>query len=88
MVEQSAPQRKYIVGGNWKSNGTVDFVRKLVQDTLNPMVWNKDAVDVVVFPLAIHITSAKAMLKSEVEVGAQNVSAHKMGAYTGEISAD
>ena len=52
------------------------------------MEWDTERVDVVVFPLTIHITSAKAMLKSSVEVGSQNISAYKMGPYTGEISAE
>jgi triosephosphate isomerase len=33
-------KRKFIVGGNWKSNGTVDFVRQLCNDTLNAMKYD------------------------------------------------
>ena len=52
------------------------------------MKWDTNAVDVIVFPLMIHITSAKAMLKSDVQVGSQNISQYKSGPYTGEISAE
>ena len=52
------------------------------------MEWNEESCEVVVCPLTIHIASAKAMLKSSVQVGSQNVSAHKNGAFTGEISAE
>jgi len=87
MVE-SAPQRKYIVGGNWKSNGTVDFVRTLCTETLNTMKFDTNAVEVVVAPVFIHIASAKAMLNANIQVSAQNISLHKNGAFTGEVSAD
>lgn len=59
-------QRKYIVGGNWKSNGTVDFVRNLCTETLNKMQYDEARVEVVVAPIAIHIASAKAMLDSKI----------------------
>jgi len=39
MVE-APTQRKYIVGGNWKSNGSVDFVRKMCTETLNTMEFD------------------------------------------------
>ena len=81
-------RRKYIVGGNWKSNGTVDFVRGLCNDTINTMKYDTDRVEVVVAPVYIHIASAKAILASHVSVAAQNISANKNGAFTGEVSAE
>ncbi len=81
-------QRKYIVGGNWKSNGTVDFVRNLCQETLNKMAFDEARVEVVVAPISIHIAPTKAMLDGRVKVCAQNISATKNGPYTGEISAE
>lgn len=87
MVEAPA-QRKYIVGGNWKSNGSVDFVRTMCTDTLNTMEFDENRVEVVVAPIALHITSTKTMLNSNVLVSAQNISADGNGAFTGEISAE
>lgn len=81
-------RRKYIVGGNWKSNGTVDFVRTLCNDTINPMKYDTDRLEVIVAPVYIHIASAKAILASHVSVAAQNISATKNGAFTGEVSAE
>lgn len=86
MVDAPA-QRKYIVGGNWKSNGSVDFVRTLCTDTLNQLDYDQNRVEVVVAPIALHIASAKAMLNSNVLVASQNISANDNGAFTGEISA-
>lgn len=80
--------RKYIVGGNWKSNGSVDFVRQLCTETLNTMKFDQSKVEVVVAPVNIHIASAKAMLNENISVAAQNVSANKNGAFTGEVSAE
>ena len=87
MVEAAA-QRKYIIGGNWKSNGSVDMVRQLCTDTLNTMEFDTNRVEVVVAPISLHIASAKAMLNSNVLVSAQNISATGNGAFTGEISAE
>ena len=80
--------RKYIIGGNWKSNGSVDFVRTQCTEVLNTMSFDQSKLEVVVAPVFIHIASAKAMLNESVSVAAQNVSAHKNGAFTGEVSAD
>ena len=83
-----APQRKYIVGGNWKSNGTVSFVKTQCTEVLNTMAFDTNLTEVVVAPVAIHIASAKAMLNENVQVSAQNISATKNGAFTGEVSAE
>ncbi len=87
MVDAPA-QRKYIVGGNWKSNGSVDFVRTLCTETLNTMQFDENNVEVVVAPITLHITSTKTMLNSNVLVASQNISAQGNGAFTGEISAE
>ena len=69
MVEAGA-QRKYIVGGNWKSNGSVDFVREMCTNTLNTMQFDENRVEVVVAPISLHITSTKTMLNSNILVSA------------------
>ena len=87
MVEAGV-HRKYIVGGNWKSNGSVEFVRQMCTETLNTMAFDESRVEVVVAPTSLHITATKAMLNSNVLVAAQNISAEGNGAFTGEISAE
>lgn len=52
------------------------------------MTFDSNNLEVVVAPVFIHIASAKAMLNESVSVAAQNVSAHKNGAFTGEVSAE
>ena len=87
MVEATS-QRKYIVGGNWKSNGTIEFVRDMCSKTLNTMQYDQEKVQVVITPVALHIAAMKTLLNKDVEVGTQNISATKNGAFTGELSAD
>ena len=87
MVESST-ERKPIIGGNWKSNGSVEFVRDMCSKVLNVMEYNHDKVEVVVSPIALHIAAMKAMLNKNISVGTQNISATKNGAFTGELSAE
>ena len=65
MVESTA-ERKYIVGGNWKSNGSVEFVRDMCSKTLNTMQYDKEKVEVVITPIALHIAAMKAMLNADI----------------------
>ena len=42
----------------------------------------------MVAPIALHITSTKTMLNSNILVASQNISAEGNGAFTGEVSAE
>ena len=80
--------RKFFVGGNWKCNGTVESVKKLVAD-LNASVEKIPAeavVDVVVAPQTLHIPYVAANIAGRYGVSAQNCYI-KAGAFTGELSA-
>ncbi|CAM3729296.1 triose-phosphate isomerase [Rheinheimera salexigens] len=68
---------------NWKMNGSVALVQTM-NETLADI--SLSAVDVVICPpltLLHHFT-----VQGNVQLGAQNISQHNAGAYTGEISAD
>ena len=45
-------------------------------------------VDLMILPGALHISLVQAMVAPTVHVGAQNVSAHPAGAFTGEVAAE
>ncbi|KAG6533875.1 triosephosphate isomerase, chloroplastic-like [Zingiber officinale] len=77
---------KFFVGGNWKCNGTMDSVTKLVAD-LNDAKLEND-VDVVVAPPYIYLDKVKQSLTDLIEISAQNSWVGKGGAFTGEISAE
>lgn len=80
-------ERKLIIAGNWKMNKTaaegVDLVRDLKLD-----LANVKEVDIVVCPPFTALCEvSKEVLHSNLRLGAQNMSEHNFGAYTGEIAA-
>jgi triosephosphate isomerase len=78
--------RKFFVGGNFKSNGTVSSIKSIIehlnQATLNP------EVEVVISPPALYLLFANEIIRKDIAVAAQNVYDKGNGAYTGEISAE
>jgi triosephosphate isomerase len=79
--------RKLIIAGNWKMNKTVAESLALV-DGLKRELANLKEVDIVVCPPFTALESvSKAILDSNLRLGAQNMSEHGVGAYTGEIAA-
>src|SRR5882724_6274416 len=79
--------RKLIVAGNWKMNKTVAEALDLVRG-LKLELANVKEVDMVVCPPFTALCEvSKAVLDSSLRLGAQNLSEHNVGAYTGEIAA-
>jgi triosephosphate isomerase len=80
-------ERKLIIAGNWKSNKTVAEGLDLV-NALRRELADVKAVDVVVCPPFTSLESvSKAILDSNIRLGAQNMSENGYGAFTGEIPA-
>jgi triosephosphate isomerase len=80
-------ERKLIIAGNWKMNKTVAEALSLVQGVKRELA-NLKEVDVVVCPPFTALSEvSKAVLDSNIRLGAQNMSEHNFGAYTGEICA-
>src|SRR5256714_12836083 len=79
--------RKLIIAGNWKMNKTVAEALDLVKDLKRELASIKE-IDVVVCPPFTSLPDvSKAILDSNIRLGAQNMSEHNYGAYTGEIAA-
>jgi len=79
--------RKLIIAGNWKMNKTVAEALDLVRD-LKLDLTNVKEVDMVVCPPFTALEEvSRAILDSNIRLGAQNMSEHNVGAYTGEIAA-
>ena len=57
-----------IIGGNWKCNGTVASMKSLVDGTLNKLKYDSSLVEVVVAPISIQISTAKAMVDDKIQV--------------------
>ncbi len=79
--------RKLIIAGNWKMNKTVAEGLDLVRG-LKIELANIKEVDIVVCPPFTALAEvSRAILDSNIRLGAQNMSEHNVGAYTGEIAA-
>ncbi|PNW88433.1 hypothetical protein CHLRE_01g029300v5 [Chlamydomonas reinhardtii] len=82
-----ASSAKFFVGGNWKCNGSVANVAKLV-DELNAGTIPR-GVDVVVAPPFIYIDYVMQHLdRDKYQLSAQNAWIGGNGAFTGEVSAE
>lgn len=86
--------RKPIMAGNWKMNlnhvEAVGLVQKLAW-TLNDKQWDPEQSECVVLTPFTDIRSVQTLIDGDrlpIVHGAQDVSAHDKGAYTGEISAE
>ena len=80
-------ERKLIIAGNWKMNKTVAEALALVNGIKRELNSVKE-VDVVVCPPFTALSEvSKAVLDSNIRLGAQNMSERNFGAFTGEICA-
>src|SRR5271165_3738575 len=80
-------ERKLIIAGNWKMNKTVAEAVSLVRD-LKLETANVKEVDIVVCPPFTALSDvSREVLSSNIRLGAQNMSEHNFGAFTGEIAA-
>jgi triosephosphate isomerase (TIM) len=80
-------ERKLIIAGNWKMNKTVAEALDLVNGLKRELASVKE-VDIVVCPPFTALESvSKAVLDSNLRLGAQNMSENNYGAFTGEIAA-
>jgi triosephosphate isomerase len=78
--------RRKLVAGNWKMNGSLAANALLLSDIKNGL--KNPACDVAVCAPAPYLTQCQAELAaSPVRWGAQDLSVHESGAYTGEVSA-
>ena len=85
-------KRTPLIAGNWKMNldhmQAIALIQKLCW-TLNDADHDYQAVEVAVFPPFTDLRSAQTLIdaeKFEVSLGAQDISKHDSGAFTGEVS--
>lgn len=80
--------RTKIVAGNWKMHGSLNQNQALLEVVVSETRSMQNASCVVCVPYP-YIPQAKSLLQdSHVAWGAQNISQHHQGAYTGEVSAE
>ncbi|GAB3978550.1 triose-phosphate isomerase [Actinoallomurus acanthiterrae] len=90
-AKPAAPQRKPLMAGNWKMNLThFEGIAHVQKIAFGLREADYEAVDVALLPPFTFIRSMQMLVDADklaLTYGAQDVSAHDKGAYTGEISA-
>lgn len=76
--------RKPLVAGNWKLNGSRDFSRALLTDIARGE--RPAGVEVAILPPFPYLGELTREWGDRFVFGAQDVSEHRDGAYTGEVS--
>lgn len=78
--------RRPLVAGNWKMNGSLASVRVLLESVRQG--WRgHDVAELAVFPPFVYLAETERLLAgSTIAWGAQNLSQHASGAYTGEVA--
>jgi triosephosphate isomerase len=79
--------RKLIIAGNWKMNKTGAEALDLVRGLKLELAEVKEVAIVICPPFTALCEVSKVVLDSNIRLGAQNMSEHNGGAYTGEIAA-
>ena len=79
--------RKKLIAGNWKMNGSLAANAALIGELLAGT--GQPACDVAVCVPAVYLAQVQLLLAGQggIALGAQDVSQHESGAYTGDVSA-
>ena len=92
MASVTAHGRTPLIAGNWKMNldhlQSIAFVQKLAWSLKDAKHGFAD-VEVAIFPPFTDLRSVQTLISADrlpLKFGAQDISAHDSGAYTGEIS--
>ncbi len=80
--------KKKLIAGNWKMNGSLASNEALLRAVLDGLAQQAPACDVAVAAPAPYLAQVQGLTAgAPLAVAAQDVSAHEVGAYTGEVSA-
>ncbi|MFK7997192.1 MAG: triose-phosphate isomerase [Granulosicoccus sp.] len=78
--------RRPLIAGNWKLNGTRHSVVELASNICSGQI--PENVDVLVCPTSVHLSDVLGIVgNSPVHLGAQNCAVESSGAFTGEVAA-
>lgn len=81
--------RQTIVAGNWKMHGN-HAQNQMLLEAIEQQLGSDINTTVMVFPPFVYLAQVGKIIsssKSNIKFGAQNISEHKSGAFTGETSA-
>jgi triosephosphate isomerase len=77
--------RTPLVAGNWKMHGSREFTADLLTALKAAEPWRTDREVLVCPPFVLLPLAAEVLSGCEIRLGAQNLSEHIQGAYTGEV---
>lgn len=80
--------RKFVVGGNWKCNGTKASIKALCEEFSKLQLPEDANVEVIIAPSSVHAEYTKSLLPPVYKIALQNCWIGKGGAFTGETSAE
>ncbi|MCL1887181.1 MAG: triose-phosphate isomerase [Betaproteobacteria bacterium] len=78
--------RRKLFVGNWKMNGSLVANGALLRN-LKDGAWETQGELAVCVPACYLAQCCQILIQSDIVLGAQDVSSHTIGAYTGEVSA-
>ncbi|KAF9938352.1 triosephosphate isomerase [Mortierella antarctica] len=78
--------RKFIVGGNFKLNGSQSSLKALIEN-LNQVELDKNT-EIVVSPPFVYLDQTRKTVRKDIAVAGQNCYHKTSGAYTGEVAAE
>ncbi len=77
--------KKKLIAGNWKMNGSLAANERLISQLLSGL--GEPTCDVAVCVPSVYLAQCQGLLAgSAIALGAQDISSHDVGAYTGEIA--
>jgi triosephosphate isomerase len=77
--------KKKLIAGNWKMNGSLSSNDALIKQLLSGL--GAPACEVAVCVPSVYLAQAQALIQaSHLALGAQDVSMHETGAFTGEVA--
>jgi triosephosphate isomerase len=80
--------RKAVIAGNWKMNRLPSEAKAFMEELRAAMPKQKTCETVICAPAVVVPAALRALKDSRIAVGAEDVSEHGFGAYTGEIAAE
>ena len=75
--------KKYYIAANWKMNGSLAFINDYFSKFSSD---SKNSNEMIKCPPDIYLDSLKNNAPEFIQIGAQNISSHDVGAFTGECS--
>ncbi len=86
-VQQDQVERPRLVAGNWKMHGNAALLRNMISNLLDEPDLLADTQVLLLPPFPYLSLAAELIGDQPLLLGAQNLSEHEQGAYTGEVSA-